>query len=379
MERTSSVVVQEGGAGDSLFDDDGRIKRTGGIQYMFCGLAQYATLIGLGIGYVITTALSIGAIERTNCYHKYGHDWPNCSPSTRNYIIEFGAVQMILSQVSNFHKLSFISMVAAIMSFTYSIIGIALSAVRIAGGTPVTTSVTGVPIDNNTSAVDKMWKTFSALGNIAIAFAFSIVDTLKASPRENRVMKQATFVGIMVSSFFYTLCGIVGYAAFGVDAPGNLLTDDHGFFEPYWLVDFANACKAVFTQPVFAFVERWSRRRWPESRFITAEYNILGFWEFSFFRLLWRTGYVIFTVIVGFIFPFFNAFVGLLGAISFWPLTIYFPTQMYMTQAKIRRFSFAWFCLQTLSLFCFIVSLLAAAGSVRNLIKYVIHYQPFDP
>nr|GMC89610.1 amino acid permease 6-like [Ipomoea batatas] len=250
MERTSSVVVQEGGAGDSLFDDDGRIKRTGtvitasahiitaiigsgalslawavaqlgslpgsvallvfsvitlytsilltdcyrspegtrnysymdavrthlgGIQYMFCALAQYATLIGLGIGYVITTALSIGAIERTNCYHKYGHDWPNCSPSTRNYIIEFGAVQMILSQVSNFHKLSFISMVAAIMSFTYSIIGIALSAVRIAGGTPVTTSVTGVPIDNNTSAVDKMWKTFSALGNIAIAFAFSIV------------------------------------------------------------------------------------------------------------------------------------------------------------------------------------------------------------
>lgn len=135
----------------------------------------------------------------------------------------------------------------------------------------------------------------------------------------------------------------------------------------------------VFTQPVFAFVERWSRRRWPESRFITAEYNILGCWEFSFFRLLWRTGYVIFTVIVGFIFPFFNAFVGLLGAISFWPLTIYFPTQMYMTQAKIRRFSFAWFCLQTLSLFCFIVSLLAAAGSVRNLIKYVIHYQPFDP
>lgn len=78
-----------------------------------------------------------------------------------------------------------------------------------------------------------------------LVILFFLQDTLKASPRENRVMKQATCIGVMVSSVFYTLCGILGYAAFGVDAPGNLLTDDHGFYEPYWLVDLANACIAV--------------------------------------------------------------------------------------------------------------------------------------
>ncbi|VFQ78257.1 unnamed protein product [Cuscuta campestris] len=45
-------------------------------------------------------------------------------------------------------------------------------------------------------------------------------------------MKEATCVGIAVSSVFYALCGALGYAAFGIDAPGNLLTDDHAFYEP---------------------------------------------------------------------------------------------------------------------------------------------------
>lgn len=33
----------------------------------------------------------------------------------------------------------------------------------------------------------------------------------------------------------------MGYAAFGNDAPGNLLTG-FGFYEPFWLVDFSNVC-----------------------------------------------------------------------------------------------------------------------------------------
>lgn len=57
-------------------------------------------------------------------------------------------------------------------------------------------------------------------------------------------MKKATFIGITVSTVFYTLCGVVGYAAFGNKAPGNLLTG-FGFYEPFWLVDIANVCIVV--------------------------------------------------------------------------------------------------------------------------------------
>lgn len=66
-------------------------------------------------------------------------------------------------------------------------------------------------------------------------------DTLKAPPPENKTMKKASMSAILITTFFYLCCGCFGYAAFGDDTPGNLLTG-FGFFEPYWLIDFANAC-----------------------------------------------------------------------------------------------------------------------------------------
>jgi len=40
------------------------------------------------------------------------------------------------------------------------------------------------------------------------------------------------------------LCGCFGYAAFGNQTLENLLTG-FGFYEPYWLIDFANACIVI--------------------------------------------------------------------------------------------------------------------------------------
>lgn len=54
-------------------------------------------------------------------------------------------------------------------------------------------------------------------------------------------MKKASTIAISMTTFFYLCCGGFGYAAFGNFAPGNLLTG-FGFYEPYWLIDFANAC-----------------------------------------------------------------------------------------------------------------------------------------
>lgn len=57
-------------------------------------------------------------------------------------------------------------------------------------------------------------------------------------------MKRATFSGIGLTTVFYLLLGCIGYAAFGNDAPGNILTG-FGFYEPFWLVDIANICVVV--------------------------------------------------------------------------------------------------------------------------------------
>lgn len=46
----------------------------------------------------------------------------------------YGMVQIVLSQIPNFRKLSFLSKIAAAMSFAYSFIGICLSLARLIQG-----------------------------------------------------------------------------------------------------------------------------------------------------------------------------------------------------------------------------------------------------
>ncbi|CAA0830990.1 Amino acid permease 6 [Striga hermonthica] len=361
----------------------------GGLNIQLCGIAQYSNLVGITIGYSITASISIVAIKRSNCFHQNGHE-AGCHISNNPYIMTFGLIQIVLSQIPNFHELSILSFVAAVMSFAYSSIGLALSIAKIAEGGNVESSLTGIPIGDKMSGMNKMWSTFNALGNIAFAYAFSTVlieiqDTIKAGVSESKVMKKATLIGNSITTVFYMLCGVLGYAAFGNDAPGNFLTG-FGFYEPFWLVDIANLCIVihlvgayqVFAQPIFGLVEKWSKEKWPESGFIVGEYPLAcGKFNLNMLRLVWRSFYVIFTTVFAMLFPFFNNFVGLLGAASFWPLTVYFPIEMYIARSKIPRFSFTWIWMQILSGICLIISLLAAAGAIEGLVESLKTFKPF--
>ncbi|KAI8016483.1 Amino acid permease 6 [Camellia lanceoleosa] len=364
----------------------------GGIKVQLCGIAQYCNLVGVTIGYTITASISMVAVKRSNCFHKHGHH-VKCSISNYPFMIIFASIQIILSQIPNFHELSWLSIVAAIMSFAYSSIGLGLSIAKVAGGGHARTSLTGVTVGVDVSRSEKVWRSFQAIGDIAFAYAYSTVlieiqDTLKSHPPENKVMKRASLVGVTITTLFYVLCGGFGYAAFGNNTPGNFLTG-FGFYEPFWLIDLANICIAihligayqVFCQPIFGFVESQCRQRWPESKFITHEHTFkipfYGVYYINLFRLIWRTIYVIVTAVVAMILPFFNDFLGLIGAASFYPLTVYFPIEMYIAQSKIPKFSFRWVWLKILSWACLVVSLIAAAGSIQGLAKDLKTYKPF--
>lgn len=138
----------------------------------------------------------------------------------------------------------------------------------------------------------------------------------------------------------------------------------------------------MFCQPIFGFVEKWCHERWPENKFITTEHGVnipcYGVYYVNLFRLVWRTLYVIVTAVLAMIFPFFNDFVGLIGAASFWPLTVYFPVEMYITKSKMPKYSFTWVWLKILSWACLVVSLVALAGSVQGLIQSLKTYKPFQ-
>ncbi|GMI88309.1 amino acid permease 1, NEUTRAL AMINO ACID TRANSPORTER 2 [Hibiscus trionum] len=365
----------------------------GGLNNKFCGIAQYVNLAGTTIGYSITSAISMAAIKRSGCFHKRGHA-AGCHVKNNTFIIIFGIIEIILSQIPNFHELSWLSQLAAVMSLGYSCIGLGLSIAKVAGGSHARTSLMGTTVGVDVTKWQKIWNCFEALGNIAFAYAFSnvlveIQDTLKSSPPANESMKKATLVGISVTTMFYISCGLVGYAAFGNNAPGNFLTG-FGFYEPYWLIDIANVCIVVhlvgayqlFCQPIFKLVEDRCLNQWPDSNFMKESRPIklplFGDSTFSTFRLVWRTAYVIMTTVVAMLLPLFNSVVGLLGAVSFWPLTVYFPVQMHISRENIRPFCRKWIWLNALSMLCLIISILAAAGSIALMIKDLRTYKPFN-
>ena len=137
----------------------------------------------------------------------------------------------------------------------------------------------------------------------------------------------------------------------------------------------------MFAQPIFQFIEKKCNKAWPESNFIAKDYSIniplLEKCRINFFRLVWRSTYVILTTVVAMIFPFFNAILGLIGALTFWPLTVYFPVEMHISQRKVKKYSMKWNALKLLISVCLIVSLLAAIGSIVGLINSVKAYKPF--
>ncbi|KAG6414946.1 hypothetical protein SASPL_122325 [Salvia splendens] len=103
--------------------------------------------------------LSPSSFSHSSLYSPHTYS-PIVTDGTRNYIYKDAVknylgvtigysittaffVEIVLSQVPNFHELAFLSYIAAIMSFGYATIGLSLSIAKVAEGRDVTTSITG--------------------------------------------------------------------------------------------------------------------------------------------------------------------------------------------------------------------------------------------
>ncbi|XP_010042577.1 amino acid permease 3-like [Eucalyptus grandis] len=138
----------------------------------------------------------------------------------------------------------------------------------------------------------------------------------------------------------------------------------------------------VYCQPLFTFVEEKAVKKFPNSQFITRDIEIpifgLGRYKLNFFHLVWRTIFVIVTTIIAMLLPFFIDIIGLLGALNFWLLTVYFPVEIYIKQTNITKWSIRWVLFQILTAVCLIISVAAAAGSVAGFVHDLKSYKPFS-
>ncbi|KAL0362980.1 UNVERIFIED_CONTAM: putative amino acid permease 7 [Sesamum calycinum] len=344
-----------------------------------CGLLIQMNLYGTGVAYTITTAICMSAIQRSNCYHKHGRDAP-CESGSTWYMLLFGAVQIFMSQIPDFHSMEWLSVIAAIMSFAYSSIGLGLGAAKVIGNKVIEGSSYGV---STSTAIQKMWQVSQAVGDIAFAFPYCIIvleiqDTLKSPPSERQTMKKASVISVGITTFFYLSCGGFGYAAFGDQTPGDILT---GFsnYGPYWLINFANACVVlhliggyqVYSQPLFALVDKWLTDQLPRSSFVNRNYTVklpsVPALSLNLERLCFRTAYVASTTGVAMIFPYFNQVLGVLGTINFWPLSIYFPVEMWLRQKNIGPWTTKWILFRSFGILCFLLNMFILAGSIQGI------------
>ncbi|KAL3614843.1 hypothetical protein CASFOL_040504 [Castilleja foliolosa] len=308
-----------------------------------CGVLMHISYYGTAIAYIITSAKCLG--------------------------------------IPDFHSIGWLSVVSAIMSFSYSSIGLGLGVAKVIGSGVIEGSTSGISTSTKTQ---KVLLISQALGDIAFAYPYSIIalniqDTLKSPPPESKTMNRASIVSICITTFFYLSCGGFGYAAFGDQTPGNILTG-FGFYEPYWLIDFANACVVlhlvggyqIYAQPVFATVDKWSAEKFQDSSIINKHYILklpfLPAWNLNPQRLCFRTAYVASTTAIAMIFPYFNQMLGVSGALTFWPLAIYFPVEMWFRQKNIEAWTGKWIALRVFTIVCFVIAMFALVGSIEGLV-----------
>ncbi|KAM7279383.1 hypothetical protein ACFE04_006517 [Oxalis oulophora] len=236
-----------------------------------------------------------------------------CRVDATPYMLGFGAIQILLSQFPNLEEITIISVIATITSFIYATVALTLCIVKLYFDPQIRGNMMGAATVEGIALSTKTWKIFQALGNIAFAYQVSLL-----------------------------------------------------------LLEIQ-----VFAQAIFGIHERWVATMWPESIFNKTQKVCNGKVSFTLSKLVLRPAFVVLTTTVAMMLPFFNAILSLLGAFSFFPLTVYFPLTMYMTQAKIKRGSCEWMFLQSISLICLVVSLMAGTGAIADIIEKLHHVKLF--
>ena len=129
----------------------------------------------------------------------------------------------------------------------------------------------------------------------------------------------------------------------------------------------------MYSQPIYNAADRWCSRKFQDSHFANKTYIVklplIPGYELNLFRLCFRTVYVISTTGIAILFPYFNQVLGVLGAINFWPLAIYFPVEIYLQQRQIGAWTKQWILLRMFSFVCFLVTVMGLVGSIQGIIS----------
>ncbi|XP_050221634.1 lysine histidine transporter 1-like [Mercurialis annua] len=317
---------------------------------------QLIVEVGVNIVYMITGGKSMKKVH--DLLSTNGKDI-----KTTYFILIFALVHVFLSHLPSFNSISGVSCAAAVMSLSYSTIAWAASAHK--GVEGINKAAHYAP--RSSTSIGQMFDFFSALGDVAFAYAghnvvLEIQASIPSSPgKPSKVpMWRGAFVAYLVVALCYFPVAFLGYWVFGNEVEDNILIS---LEKPRWLIAAANifvvihviGSYQIFAIPVFDMLESFMVGR-------------MKFKPTTRLRVVTRTSYVALTMFLAMSFPFFGGLLSFFGGFAFAPTTYYLPCIIWLAIKKPKRFSLSW-CINWM---CIIIGallmVLAPIGALRNLI-----------
>ncbi|KAL6785098.1 hypothetical protein ACKKBG_A02425 [Auxenochlorella protothecoides x Auxenochlorella symbiontica] len=366
------------------------VKHIMGIKSAY-GVSVFQTLniVLIDIAYAITASEAMGTLANTACGWQ-GIESADCFNTSWALTVIFGAVQVVSSLVPNLESAWWVSAIGTLTSIFYASVALVLGMIHASNGLG---TIGGIP-SNPVNKAFEILNALGAIG-FAYSFSSILVeiqDTLAQPPKAAKTMGKATTFAVTASFAFYFLVAIGGYSSLGNDVPSYILGGLEG---PDWVIFVANFCVLlhmwsayqIYAQPMFdtleshikafklrqarakgdaelpAKVERLQRlsmaaRQGPAagakaasaspptcpppappaanplrrlSRVSAMAGEKLQRLSQRGHRLITRGIYVVLTTLIAAIMPFFGAMAGLVGALAFFPLTVFFPFRCWRT------------------------------------------------
>ncbi|CAM6049777.1 unnamed protein product [Sphagnum compactum] len=334
-------------------------RRTG---YWSVTVFQQIAAIGNNITIQIVAGLSMKAIFVT-----YNTSDPS-KVTLQEFIIIFGAAQLVLSQLPDIHSLRWFNALCTFctVAFTIVVMGLLIHAGQNKDG-PTDYGVHGTPSN-------KVFGIFLALGTIAFSFGDAMLPEIQATIREpaKKNMYKGICLAYSVITTAYWLVAFLGYWAFGFAVQAYVV---NSFSGPNWAITMANVfaviqvvgCFQIYCRPTYQYFEfqllNPKQHRW-------SLYNSLA-------RLLVTSIYTALVTLIAAAMPFFGDFVALCGAIGFTPLDFIFPILAFLRVKRPKSPIFWAFNIGIIVLYT-LVAILGAIGSIRYIVKDTVQYHFFQ-
>ena len=331
------------------------------------GVLQQTNLVLTALAYTITASQAMSGIAKLAAGTDAGDAW-----YLKNWPmgVIFGGVQIFFSQLPNLESFWWASCVGAIMSFGYSTIALGF-------GIAYHGTEGGIEPMQEESTAATVWNTLNSIGTVLFAYSFAMIlleieDTLadaktkdgkRAGTGPVSSMKWSVNLSVATMTAYYCAISWSVFASLGYNQTGYVL-DDYQGIAPNWILYVAQGmvivhlvpAYQVWSQPHFVMVEEWLDRAIFKER--------VPYWVV---RVGYRVFYVCVVTFLAVLLPFFNAVLGFVGAIGFWPMTVYFPVWCWRRVYKPKPAFNA--LLWAVDVFSLVVTLAVIAASVESMLQ----------